>query len=93
MLRAIGVTRNQVLSLFLGKSGLIGLLGGCAGLALGCVAANAIAQSTDSFVAPSLHWELLLTVPIAATISVLATWIPVEFVTGKDPAVILREAS
>ena len=39
MLRAIGVTRNQILGLFLGKSGRLGLGGGVVGLALGFLAA------------------------------------------------------
>ena len=94
MLRAIGVSRNQILGLFLGKAGLFGLFGGVAGLALGHVAANTIATSSDSFEAIQLQNQWLFLVPVAAAvISMLATWIPVEAVTGKDPAGILRQAS
>lgn len=94
MLRAIGVTRNQILALFLGKSGLLGLAGGVIGLATGCVAAIIAANTMDSFLAPRFDLSLAVSVPLcAAIISVLATWIPVEAVTGKDPASILREAS
>lgn len=94
MLRAIGVTRNQILGLFLGKSGLLGLIGGFAGLLIGYFAASAIASSMDSFLTPVFDTRLTYAVPLlAAVISVLATWIPVEAVTGKDPASILREAS
>lgn len=94
MLRAIGVTRNQILGLFLGKSGLLGLAGGVVGLIAGLAAATAIAQSMDSFLPPHVNGQMWLLVPLAAAvISALATWIPVEAVTGQDPARILREAS
>ena len=94
MLRAIGVSRNQILGLFLGKAGLFGLVGGLAGLVLGVVAAKLIAGSSDTFDAIRFQQQLLVFVPVvAAVISMLATWIPVEAVTGKDPARILRQAS
>ena len=95
MLRAIGVTRNQILGLFLGKSALLGLAGGVAGLIAGVVAAQLIAAIPSSELpAPLFDWTLAWAAPIAAmAISLLATWIPIEAVTGRDPARILREAS
>ena len=94
MLRAIGVTRNQILGLFLGKSAVLGLFGGLMGLILGLAASQVIANVADSFLPPQPQTTWWLLVPTAAAaISMLATWIPVEAVTGRDPARILREAS
>ncbi len=94
MLRAIGVTRSQILSLFLGKSGLLGFAGGMVGIGAGYLLAAAVASQMNELPAPEFVWSHALIVPLAAAvISVLATWIPVESITGKDPASILREAS
>ena len=94
MLRAIGVSRNQILGLFLGKAGLFGLVGGVVGLLIGFVAANMIAGATQSFETIQFDSSLVFFAPLAAALlSMLATWIPVESVTGKDPAKILRQAS
>lgn len=94
MLRAIGVTRSQILSLFLGKSGLLGFAGGIVGIGVGYVLAVVIASQMNELPAPVFIWSHALIVPFAsAAVSVLATWIPVESITGKDPASILREAS
>ena len=97
MLRAIGVSRNQLLGLFLGKSCLLGFAGGLIGLGFGVAIASLVGAGIgDSGLANQLSfdWRLPLVVPAsAAVVTVLATWIPVEMVTGKDPAHILREAS
>ena len=94
ILRAIGVTRNQILGLFLGKSLLIGFIGGGIGLTAGGLGAMTLANMLDSFMTPAFDPRLIALVPLAAALlSVLATWIPIEAVTGKDPASLLREAS
>lgn len=94
MLRAIGVSRNQILGLFLGKAGLFGVLGGCSGLILGVIAAKVIAGASSGFESVAFDSQLMFLAPAAAgVISMLATWIPVEAVTGRDPALILRQAS
>ena len=95
MLRAIGVSRNQILGLFLGKSGLVGLAGGVLGCLAGFLVALAICSTMLSALpSPTFDWRLAALSPVAAAlVSVLATWVPVEAVTGRDPARILREAS
>jgi hypothetical protein len=95
MLRAIGVKRNQILGLFLGKSLLVGMTGGVLGLAVGLLLAAMLGpRVVESFTMPPLDsWKLALIPCASAVITVLATWIPIEAVAGKDPANILRAAS
>lgn len=97
MLRAIGVSRGQILRLFLGKSWLLGFTGGVAGLLLGYGVAKVVGAGIgDAGLVGELSFDptLIAVVPLAAAVvTVLATWIPVETVAGKDPAAILREAS
>lgn len=95
MLRAIGVTRKQILALFLGKALLVGFAGGCVGLIGGVLVSQyVVASYNEAFLAVPFAPIMTLLVPLAAAvISALATWIPIDLVTGKDPAQILREAS
>ena len=95
MLRAIGVRRRQLMQLFLGKSLAFGLVGGLLGAFGGHVCTNLIGPRFIQDFAPlAFEPSLLWMAPVVASIvTVLSTWIPVEAITSKDPARILREAS
>ncbi len=95
ILRAIGVTRHQLTFLFLSKALVLGVAGALVGLLVGLAWTAVVGPLVmDAFTLPTLP-ALLIPIVIIATplITMLATWIPIELVTGRDPARILREAS
>jgi ABC-type lipoprotein release transport system permease subunit len=96
ILRAIGVTRNQIALLFVSKAFVLGIVGGIVGFAAGvaCLAIFGPIILNDGFTWPTVPSSLPLLVMIGTpVITMLATWIPIEFVTGRDPARILQAAS
>lgn len=96
ILRAIGVTRNQITWLFVAKAFVLGIVGGIVGFAAGvaCLAIFGPMILYDGFTWPSVPSSLPPLVLIGTpVITMLATWIPIEFVTGRDPARILQQAS
>ena len=95
ILRAIGVTKNQVMMLFLGKSLLLGLVGGVVGFGIGAACVFVVGpQLLAEFYTPTTTGMLALPVVLGAPlITMLATWIPIELVAGMDPARILREGA
>jgi len=93
MLRAIGLRAGQILSVFLGKALLLGLIGGLAGYAAGILIA---ANSADAqFLAEVLQTErgkwLLLSFGLAPTLAIVGAWIPATMASGQDPAVVLQK--
>jgi len=95
ILRAIGVTRHQLTFLFLSKALVLGVAGALVGLLVGLACTAVVGPLVmDAFTLPTLPAFLIPIVLIATPlITMLATWIPIELVTGRDPARILREAS
>ena len=92
----IGVTRNQITLLFVTKAFVLGIVGGIVGFAVGlaCLAIFGPIILNDGFTWPSVPSNLPPLVMIGTpVITMLATWIPIELVTGRDPARILQEAS
>jgi len=93
MLRAIGLRAGQILSVFLGKALLLGLIGGLAGYAAGILIA---ANSADAqFLAEVLQTErgkwLLLSFGLAPTLAIVGAWIPATMASSQDPAVVLQK--
>jgi putative ABC transport system permease protein len=87
VLRALGVTRPQVLALFLGEAAVLGLGGAALGIGLGRVMADAAVGLTASTVStlyiataaapPSLTgWHVLLAFGIGLPLSLLAAMVP-----------------
>ena len=87
VLRALGVTRAQVLLLFLGEAAVLGLAGGVLGLGLARAMADAAVGLTSSTVStlyiataaapPSLAaWHVVLALAIGVPLSLLAAAVP-----------------
>lgn len=90
ILRAIGWRASQIMSLFLVKALILGVVGAVLGYAVGF--AVAVALSGGVFEQSQLFnplW-LVLALVLAPLLSALATWIPALTAARNDPAVILQ---
>jgi putative ABC transport system permease protein len=101
VLRALGVTRTQVLVLFLGEAGVLGLAGAVLGLGLGRVMADAAVSLTASTVStlyiataaapPSLAgWHVALALAIGIPLSLLAATMPALEGSRVPPTAAMR---
>ncbi len=93
MFRAIGLRAGQILAVFLGKSLLLGLAGGLAGLLAGVAV---VSQFDDGgFLAEVMRAELprwlALSFGLAPALAAVGAWIPATFAAGQDPAVVLQK--
>lgn len=102
ILRAIGVERGRINSLFLGEAFLMGVMGSAIGIAAGfyiAVGANRVMGSIAASaygivsiaVAPALHWNMVLSsfgLGIAA--SLVGAWIPARAASYLDPILALH---
>jgi hypothetical protein len=90
ILRAIGLRSAQILSIFLGKAVVIGLLGAIVGYAFGFAFAMGMG-GTEGGWSQLFALELLAaTILMAPAIAALASWIPAVLASRQDPAVILQ---
>jgi len=94
ILRAVGVTRNQILLIFLGKAVLMGVVGGLAGSFAGIL----IGISGSGLEHTGVGWGELVNPMLvlygcllAPLLSLAAGFIPAILASNRDPAVILRE--
>lgn len=103
MLRAIGVTRIQVVALFLGEASLFGLVGAGVGLGLARLLADAAVALTASTVStlyvaasavpPSLDaWYVGLAFAIGLPLSLLAAMVPAVEAAGIPPTAAISGA-
>ena len=93
ILRAIGARSLQILSMFLGKALLIGVVGAVvgylAGFAVGAAWGDRLSAQPAS--ALFLPGALLLAMVMAPLLSAVASWIPALMAARQDPALILQE--
>ncbi|MGE0459859.1 MAG: FtsX-like permease family protein [Vicinamibacterales bacterium] len=101
MLRALGVTRRQVLGLFLGEAAVLGLAGTLLGIGLGRVLADAAVGLTRSTVStlyiataastPALAgWHVALAFAIGLPLSLLAASLPSLEASRVPPTAAMR---
>lgn len=97
ILRAIGLSSNQVLAIFLIKAGLIGLLGGIAGTAAGVligVQFGGLEPSGDTwqriFETGAVVVTVVLVPLLAPVFSAIASWLPAQLAARRDPALVLQ---
>ena len=103
MLRALGVTRRQVLALFLGEAALMGVAGTALGLGLGRLLADAAVGVTGATVStiyiataaapPALGWvHVALALVIGVPLSLLAATVPALEASRVPPTAAIRGA-
>ncbi|KKG06296.1 hypothetical protein DU80_14450 [Methanosarcina mazei] len=90
IMRAVGASNRQVVSMLLFEGAIIGIIGGTIGFAIG-TAASAIAAPMLVSVSPSPMWEILPGVAgICIVTGMVASIIPAKRALGVDPAEVLR---
>jgi putative ABC transport system permease protein len=93
VLRAIGLRSTQILTIFLGKALLVGLIGGAVGYIAGlAVAVNfgdlpPVAETWSTLFSP--NW-LVAAIVVAPLLSGLSSWLPAMFAARQDPAIVLQ---
>ena len=97
ILRAIGLSSNQVLAIFLIKAGLIGLIGGVVGTAVGVLIGiqfGGLPPSGDTwqriFETGAVFMTVVLAPLLAPIFSAIASWLPAQMAAGRDPAIVLQ---
>lgn len=97
ILRTLGVSAKHILVLFMSRHVLLGVLGGALGFGAGALSAvyfGPAAEGMDAqIMGAGFSWGGLLLVSVAgaATLAVIAGWIPTLLATRQDPAVVLRQ--
>ncbi len=103
VLRALGATRGQIRLLFLGESGVLGLAGSAAGLALGILMARGVAGYIGGLLGETLGVAqrveelsadpklMVLALAIGVLTSVVAAWIPARNAARVDPVQALQK--
>jgi len=98
ILRTLGLRSRQILSIFLSKALLIGVLGGAPGLLAGFLAGRRLGTSLEHLTKDATTVEtlfepklVLLALVLGPLLTVLASWIPAMIAVQQDPAEILRE--
>ncbi len=103
VLRALGVTRRQVLALFLSEAAVLGLAGTVLGIGIGRVMADAAVGLTSSTVStlyiataaatPSLApWHIALAFAIGLPLSLLSALLPAREASQVSPTAAMRGA-
>lgn len=97
ILRAIGLTTGQVMSVFLSKAAIVGLLGGIVGVAAGIGAGIILGDSAahgvkmpDLFAGGALPTMVIVAPLVALVMAIFASWIPALLAARRDPAVVLQ---
>ena len=93
ILRAIGLRSSQILTIFLSKSVLVGILGSVLGYILGFGIGMAWGDLPASSAAGNQLFNnrsLLLALLMAPLLSLMASWIPAVVASRQDPATVLQ---
>jgi hypothetical protein len=94
VLRALGKGAANVAALFLGKSFLLGLLGGAIGCLLGYYLTPLIGNKTMDIAASFFKTDIRLviaTIAGAPVVTVMASYLPTLSAVSQDPAIVLMD--
>ena len=90
LLRALGATRVQILSLFLGEALVLAVIGGTMGLALGIGGARLLALSLPALPVHTPLNYAVLALLLAVAIGLIAGGLPARRAASLDPVAALR---
>jgi len=97
ILRTLGYRSGQVLVLFLLKSLVIGLVGGCGGFVMGCLGGYSLGVFLEGHVAGISAISAVLrpvwfvvALAAASLLTIFAGWIPALMAARQDPAQVLQ---
>ena len=103
ILRALGATRGQIRSLFLGESAVAGLVGSAVGIGFGLLMAQGLTASTNAFMesvmgvsANADHmlvrpWLLVTAAAVGVVTSMIAAFLPARNAARVDPVKALQK--
>jgi putative ABC transport system permease protein len=103
ILRALGATRGQIRSLFLGESAIAGLVGSAVGIGFGLLMAQGLTASTNAFMesvmgvsANADHmlvrpWLLVTAAAVGVITSMVAAFLPARNAARVDPVKALQK--
>ena len=103
ILRALGATRGQIRSLFLGESAVAGLVGSAVGIGFGLLMAQGLTASTNAFMegvmgvsANADHmlvrpWLLVTAAAVGVITSMIAAFLPARNAARVDPVKALQK--
>lgn len=95
VLRTLGFRTGQVLILFLGRAGLVGLSGGALGGGVGLLAATALFRCPEGWglagQVEALLWAWGAGLVLAVTVSLIAGTLPAVWAAQQHPADMVRE--
>jgi ABC-type lipoprotein release transport system permease subunit len=90
VLRAVGLSKPKILSLFLLKALFMGIAGSLIGILL--ISIFYLVRYNELIDLIHLNWQtILLVIILAPIISVLASWLPAFMASQQDPAMVLSE--
>lgn len=103
ILRAIGLRTRQVLTVFLGKAAISGLIGGIVGVVLGVTLGSVVAVGIDPagsqvgegfqatlLTTPGFLVTLATTPLLAIALAMLSSWVAAVMAANQDAAVVLQ---
>ena len=90
LLRALGTTQRQIVTLFLGEAALLAAVGGAAGFALGVLIAQLLTAFFPALPVSTPWWFALLAESIAVTVGLAAGVLPAQHAARMDPVDALR---
>jgi len=103
ILRALGATRGQIRTLFLGESAMAGLAGSAVGISFGLLLAQGLTVSTNAFMEDvmgvSAHagqvivdpWLLVIAAAVGVVTSMVAAFLPARNAARVDPVKALQK--